>query len=146
MFNDWTEVQPIIVHETKVRKRIKMASESDLSKNIELIDRSLHLKICLQFVNKMLSTNFSFMKPKQAECTSVSVGSDVICVLPTGYGKSLLFNTIPVYNKLMNNIKTPVVVILISPLNVIIHQQQQLLGNRASIVSGKASRLSVSYM
>jgi superfamily II DNA helicase RecQ len=110
MFNDWTVVQPVILHETKVRKRIKIAS--DLSKNIGLIDRSLHLKIFLQFVNKMLSTSFSFIKPKQAECTSISVGSDVICVLPSGYGKSLLFNTIPVYNKmLMNNIKTLVVAI-----------------------------------
>ncbi len=105
-------------------------------KNYDGINSSLRLKVCLQNVNKMLNSCYAFLKPKQSECTVVSPGSDVIRILPTGYGKSMLFNTIPVYNQLVNNVKTPIVVILISPLNVIIQQQKQLLSDRAVIISG----------
>ncbi len=37
-----------------------------------------------------------FLKPKQAVCIkSIYLQNDVMCVLPTGYGKSLVFHLLP---------------------------------------------------
>lgn len=52
--------------------------------------------------------------------------------MPTGYGKSLLFELIPVFWSLV--FKKTVKVLILSPLNAIIEQQQEVLGKRAYVL------------
>ena len=50
---------------------------------------------CLEFAMSNSSYNI-IMKPKQVACLeSLYLGKDVVCVLPTGYGKSLVFHLLP---------------------------------------------------
>jgi superfamily II DNA or RNA helicase len=83
------------------------------------------------------------LKDKQKECV-LAIGegdSDVMCILPTGYGKSLVFELLPVYCDLFNkaNAATRDVpkakILVISPLNAIIDQQRSTLGKEAHKLS-----------
>ena len=61
------------------------------------------------------------LKPKQVLCfESLIDGSDVIAVLPTGYGKSLLFQFLP---DILPTKTTSNVVLVVTPLNSIIEDQ-----------------------
>ena len=67
------------------------------------------------------------LKPKQVmKCLeAVYFGRDVIAVLPTGYGKSLIFHLLPslFYDKLTSASNKRAVVIVVSPLNALIENQ-----------------------
>ena len=68
------------------------------------------------------------LKPLQVKCLEYMLkGRDVIGVLPTGYGKSLLFHLLPHFLpvKANNNI-----VIVVCPLNSIIEDQLKVLKSR----------------
>lgn len=91
------------------------------------LEQSLKIKLCLAKVNSLVVKPYLYLKPKQIECMYVAVEKDLLCVLPTGYGKSLLFNTIPIYSKLCRQCRTTTIAIVISPLNAIIAQQKFLL-------------------
>ena len=58
-----------------------------------------------------------------------SLKNDTLAVLPTGYGKSLIYEII----QKINNSK----IVLISPLNSIIEEQSTKLGNDAVVIDGK---------
>lgn len=72
------------------------------------------------------------------------IGKDVLCVMPTGYGKSLIFHLLPVLEyfervystgqklemRLVNSV--PTVVIVISPLNALMHDQVPCLLSESS--------------
>lgn len=81
------------------------------------LEDALYIKLCLIHVNKMLLKPLEYMKPKQVDCTYAAVDNDVLCILPTGYGKTLLFNTIPTYSKMIQGCKTKTVATIISPLS-----------------------------
>ena len=69
-----------------------------------------------------------FLKPKQVACFDYLLqGVDVLAVLPTGFGKSLLFHLLPelLPRKSENNI-----VIVVCPLNSIIEDQIKILTGR----------------
>ena len=84
------------------------------------------------------------LKPKQVFCLEkIYLGKDVLCVLPTGYGNSLIFHLLPlllffkrVYAeqpleiKLVNSV--PTIIIGISPLNALMHDQIRRLTNNNS--------------
>ena len=97
---------------------------------------------CLEFA--LLNSVYIeiILKPKQVVCLeSVYLDKDVMCVLPTGYGKSLIFHLLPMLlfakHKLQSNvfggwksnlqsISTAVVdsiVIVVSPLNSLMSDQ-----------------------
>ena len=102
------------------------------------------------------------LKPKQVLCLeSVYLDKDVMCVLPTGYGKSLIFHLLPMFlfakHKLQSNvfggwksnlqsISTAVVdsiVIVVSPLNSLMSDQISRLrmsGIEASVIGVKELR------
>ena len=71
------------------------------------------------------------MKPKQVKCLeAIYFGRDVVAVLPTGYGKSLIFHLLPslFYDKLTSlrsASNNHAVVIVVSPLNALIENQIQ---------------------
>ena len=55
-------------------------------------------------------------------------GNDCLCCLQTGYGKSLVYELLPF---IIENC----IVVVIEPLNAIIKQQLDKLGDRASVVT-----------
>ena len=66
-------------------------------------------------------------KPKQKECILASMkNADLLGILPTGYGKSLLFEAIPMYRAVRDR-SAQKRTIIISPLNAIITQQIKTL-------------------
>ena len=115
---------------------------------------------CLEFA--LLNSVYQdiIMKPKQVLCLeSVYMQNDVMCVLPTGYGKSLIFHLLPMllFAKFklrgdllrdwkLNGICTTVVnsiVIVVSPLNSLMSNQISRLnvsGIRASVMNIKEGR------
>ncbi|XP_077861656.1 uncharacterized protein LOC144342257 [Saccoglossus kowalevskii] len=77
----------------------------------------------------------TFLKPKQARCMKeLFSGRDVIGVLPTGYGKSLIFELLPyVYEALelaSGRSAAQCTVLVVSPLNSIINEQKQSIFTR----------------
>ena len=106
-----------------------MDSESKLHLEI-----SLCLKVALAAVNKDRGTCYTGLKPKQARCLMQLQYTDVLAVLPTGYGKSLIFEllVLPYFHqaKCLSNLSNnlDVSVILITPLNSIIQEQLDRYG------------------
>ena len=114
---------------------------------------------CLEFavLNSMYCN--MILKPKQVICLeSIFLQKDVLCVLPTGYGKSLIFHLAPMLlfakGKLdgdfylcwkwrrIASAAVDAIVIVVSPLNSLMSNQisrLSLSGIRASVVSVKAS-------
>ena len=96
---------------------------ADTSKRLEKID-------VLQRLHKALNVGSfpSFcLKPLQIKCFEhILNGFDVVAVLPTGFGKSLLFQILPNFlpTKAENNI-----VIVVCPLNAIIEDQLKVAKN-----------------
>ena len=74
-------------------------------------------------------TEYCYLKPKQIDCLNTILNSDVIAILPTGYGKSLIFEILPFFSYHLYNKKS--VVLVIAPLNVIIEQELHKLGKVA---------------
>ena len=90
---------------------------------IAMFFTSLHSSIsCSSYWNVNL-------KPKQVKCLeAVYSGRDVVAVLPTGYGKSIIFHLLPalLFDKVNSgNIAPPSqsIVIVVSPLNSLIRDQ-----------------------
>lgn len=74
-----------------------------------------------------------YLKPKQIICLeSLFLHIDVVAVLPTGYGKSMIFQLLPFFlpQKTSRNI-----VIVVSPLSSIIEDQIKILRNRGIVVN-----------
>ena len=110
---------------------------------------------CLEFA--LLNSLYQeiIFKPKQVLCLeSVYLQKDVMCVLPTGYGKSLIFHLLPMLlfakyklrrdllhawrSKSFSTVAVNSIVIVVSPLNSLISDQisrLQTRGIRASIVN-----------
>ena len=81
------------------------------------LNSSLELKLALQKVNQQRGTKFSFNKPMQAKCIKQVWSTDVIAALKTGYGKSLIFESLAYYKAHLFDVEP--VVIIISPLKAI---------------------------
>ena len=115
---------------------------------------------CLEFALLNSAYQNAILKPKQVICLeSLYLQQDVMCVLPTGYGKSLIFHLLPMllFAKLKlqgdlllgwrsKGISTTLVdsiVVVVSPLNSLMSNQISRLGVsgiRASVMSMKESR------
>ena len=102
------------------------------------LNKCIKMKLCLAKCNLKLKFNesYSYLKPKQVDCVSAGYNRDLLALLPTGYGKSLLFNLIPIYQKIITATNTSCIVLIVSPLNAIIEQQKKCLGDRAILLSG----------
>ena len=120
-----------------------------------MLDYILFLS-CLEFAIRNSTYFNTILKPKQVICLEhLYLKRDVICVLPTGYGKSLIFHLLPglLFDKemlLMNETFRDVdmstvtaIVIVVSPLNALINNQISRLGLsgiRASVLGVKMSQ------
>ena len=100
---------------------------------------------CLHFAVVDSDYSFVILKPKQVLCLeAVFAGRDLLTVLPTGYGKSIIFHLLPALLLEKNRRSTsllqvpPPVVVIISPLNSLIHDQIRRINtvrNRAAVLS-----------
>ena len=111
---------------------------------------------CLEFAVLNSAYHNNVLKPKQVICLeSIYLGKDVICILPTRYGKSLIFHLTPTlmfakdYIKQTDSLSSwksngictedvSSIVIVVSPLNSLIQDQISRLksgGLRASAIS-----------
>ena len=120
-----------------------------------MLDYILFLS-CLEFAIRNSTYFNTILKPKQVICLEyLYLKRGVICVLPTGYGKSLIFHLLPglLFAKemlLMNETFRDVdmstvtaIVIVVSPLNALINNQISRLGLsgiRASVLGVKMSQ------
>ena len=77
------------------------------------------------FVKRQLRINFDLRTEQMmALSTVVSREKDCLCVLPTGYGKSLIYQLLPfVFDELQSEGKCSSCVIVISSLNAIMEDQ-----------------------
>ena len=82
--------------------------------------------------NKAFNTNIHALKDHQVRAIdSLMDGKDCMCCLPTGYGKSLIYELLPFVDK-------GCLVIVIVPLNAIIEQQlKKLIECSMSLSPGK---------
>ena len=95
----------------------------------------LHIKIGLAMYNCLLKREYSYLKPKQIQTIhSLLAGIDTIAVLPTGYGKSLIYELVPFVHQARDP-TSDFAIIIITPLNSIIHQQITKCGITAVEVS-----------
>jgi superfamily II DNA helicase RecQ len=69
----------------------------------------------LMTYNKEMNTSYGQLKDCQEEAICAIRGRDVLCILPTGYGKSLIFELLPFVDDC--------IVIVLIPLNSILHQE-----------------------
>ena len=83
----------------------------------------LKTKRVLAQINVLRKTSYSWLKPSQFKCIKSALERDTLGVLPTGYGKSLIFEALPYFSDS--------VVIVISPLNSIIEEQVNRYGQTA---------------
>ena len=100
---------------------------------------SLLLKICLSLRNKCKPDEgvITFLKPKQVDCLMLSITSekkakDMMIVLGTGYGKSVLLELIPILYELHTS-ESPITLVM-CPLNAIISQQLSVIGKDAKLL------------
>ena len=111
---------------------------------------------CLEFA--ILNSFYLILKPKQVICLeNIFLRNDVLYVLPTGYGKSLIFHLVPMmlfakgkltdddFWKCRGSVPTAdinTIVIVVSPLNSLMSDQVSrlcLCGIRASVLSVKVN-------
>ena len=88
---------------------------------------------CIEYAKTHSGLGFEgkTLKEKQLEVlNSLYKGNDCIAVLPTGYGKSIIFQILPWFFQKKFNQPEPSVVIVVSPLNSLM--QDQLLQLRRS--------------
>jgi superfamily II DNA helicase RecQ len=85
-------------------------------------------------INKKRNTMYVDLREKQRECLLSVLCSDCIAILPTGAGKSLIFEMIPYCEKYIDT-KNRAVVLVISPLNSIIEEQHKRYSSDSIIVS-----------
>ncbi|KAK3102646.1 hypothetical protein FSP39_012843, partial [Pinctada imbricata] len=85
-------------------------------------------KQALAEFNKKTNSQFQYLKPKQIQCLRESARCDnIVLVLPTGYGKSLIFELLPYYMRHVHGYKK-LVIIIVEPLNTIIEQELEKVG------------------
>ncbi|CAG2192324.1 unnamed protein product [Mytilus edulis] len=93
---------------------------ADFEKKIRLVNE---IKLVLATINKLRGTEFRILKPAQFLCIREALIRDTLAVLPTGYGKSLIFETLPYFRNSS--------ILVISPLNSIIEEQLVRYGDKA---------------
>lgn len=91
------------------------------------IDKMDKIETGLKLYNSTMGTQIDNLKEEQRQALVGLMHGDVLCVLPTGFGKSLIFGLLPY-------VCTGSIVVLISPLNAIIAEQHSRLGSCSFVV------------
>lgn len=101
--------------------------------NVFQMDVNFQEKEILNTYNNTFKCSIVSLKAKQKETLKLLVNeqTDVVCMLPTGYGKSLIYELLPIAYK--EETMLDAFVLIIEPLNIIIEQQLNKLGKNNSI-------------
>lgn len=83
-------------------------------------------KALFEFNNKF-NVEYDHLKPMQLKCLRGLQEDSVVSVIPTGYGKSLIFELLPWYIKYTKNMECSVIIIV--PLNSLVDQECKKLGD-----------------
>ena len=102
------------------------------------------------FVKHQLRINFDLRTEQMMALSTVaSKEKDCLCVLPTGYGKSLIYQLLPfVFDELQSEGKCSSCVIVVSPLNAIMEDQMCKLSpdyNAAGYIETTLSRRRIDW-
>jgi ATP-dependent helicase YprA (DUF1998 family) len=96
---------------------VKMAEPDDFS-------------LALEYAKNCLRVSFN-LKEKQVETLKyVYEGKDTMAVLPTGYGKSVIFQLLPFLFQWKFGQQQPMICIIVTPLNSIMQDQVMTLRKR----------------
>ena len=78
---------------------------------------------CLKFALDKANISYT-LRPKQIETLyELFRGVDTVAVLPTGYGKSIIFQLLPFMMQKKFGTEEPLIVIVVAPLNSIMEDQ-----------------------
>ena len=93
----------------------------------------LRVKYALAQVNIKRKQEYCYLKPKQMDCLQAVMGNhDILAVLPTSYGKSLIFELAPlVLDSMTFKSDSTSSTIIICPLDSIIKEQVDRYGQQA---------------
>lgn len=86
----------------------------------------------LQKLCKLLGKQY-VLKEKQVECLTSLLTNDTIAILPTGYGKSLIFEMLPFIKS--TDIRSECVCIVVTPFNSILFERGNKYGQSALILT-----------
>ena len=89
----------------------------------------LKSKFALTKINSERKTEFTFLKPLQFKSIQAAESTDTLAILPTGYGKSMIFELLPRLDD--------TTAVIVSPLNAIIEEQTNKLGERCLRIDNK---------
>ena len=114
-----------------------------------LLVKKAHSNILEERSKRGCDKAISYLKPKQITAMLASVNdstrNDVLAVLPTGYGKTLLFNLIPMFCSLYLK-ESLGISLIVAPINALIDQHVETLGwNARKLSSGKYHLLYCTY-
>jgi len=77
--------------------------------------------------NERMKAKYESLKDKQSETIEALRKGDVLAILPTGYGKSLIYHLMPFVDE-------SCFVIVLCPLNSILYEQKERLGESALLI------------
>ena len=78
------------------------------------------IKQIINRTNTAQGSNYGYLKDKQSEVILRSKTEDAIAILPTGYGKTVIFHMLPYVNSVPAGS-----VLVINPLNAILEEQKR---------------------
>ncbi|VDI31554.1 Hypothetical predicted protein [Mytilus galloprovincialis] len=82
------------------------------------------LETLLLRMNSEMSSQYTYLKDKQEQCIKLCQSRDVLAVLPTGYGKTVIIQALPYIGK------DSKCCLVINGLNAIIEEQEKRFGDR----------------
>ncbi|XP_069123906.1 ATP-dependent DNA helicase Q1-like [Argopecten irradians] len=98
---------------------------------------------CISFAKQAIGFGHTLKDKQLQSLKKLYNGNDVISVLPTGYGKSIIFQLLPWFFQRQHNLPLPGIVIVICPLNSIIQDQVISLRSKgipACYLSGSSAK------
>lgn len=63
-----------------------------------------------------------YLKPMQIKCIKAAAKGDVLALLPTGYGKSVVYDILPYYMKANHFSDNVSKIVIVCPLNIILDE------------------------
>ena len=93
------------------------------------VDNSDKIKGILSDVNTIHNTRILSLKSKQTEAILLAEKGDLLCVLPTGYGKTIIIQCLPYLKH-----SSPGCIVVVNALNCIISEQKDRFGDRCVVI------------
>ncbi|XP_070184597.1 uncharacterized protein [Littorina saxatilis] len=111
------------VRDAKLCRKFSFSSTRECT-----MDPTLQQK-CVQRFNKQFHQDVHELRPLQSlTINHLLKKEDTICMLPTGYGKSLIYEILPTAVNVCHGEDEKTLVLIVAPLNVIIEQELRKLG------------------